>query len=114
MTDKELIKRINILRESLNDINSHLGTFCCYRCRKKVHIPYPPKDKLNEWGIFSWTCFMGQYIKWQAGWSILDTNTGEYICPDCRKTDDITDQVKLKITDKWLEEYNKWRKENNI
>ena len=46
-------------------------------------------------------------------WTILKGWTGEFICPNCHKEDDIIDDRKLSCTDEWLEKYNKWNYDNN-
>lgn len=90
-----------------------ISKYKCYRCGKVVNIPWPSLKKQRELGIFSWTAFIAMYLKWQLGWTILKGWTGEFICSNCHKEDDIIDDRKLSCTDEWLEKYNKWNYDNN-
>lgn len=97
-------------KEKLSEkLYSNLGRFKCSRCRKEMRIPYPPKEKQEEWGIFAWTAFLAMYIKWHLHWFILKGWRGEFICPNCYKPDDDIDDRKLSCTDDWIGNYNKWR-----
>lgn len=95
--------------EIIGKLHNKIGDFTCYRCGRKGHIPYPPKEKQKEWHVFSWTAFLAMYIKWHLHWTILKGWRGEYICPDCHKPDDDIDDSKLSCTDDWIENYNKWK-----
>lgn len=100
------------IKELVDRLHDNLGRFKCSRCGKEIQIPYPPKEKQEEWKIFSWTAFLAMYVKWQLNWTILKGFRGEFVCPDCHKDTDDIDDRKLSCTNEWLDKYNKWIKEN--
>lgn len=101
-------------KELEKTISYRMGTFKCSRCGKEEHIPTPSLKELKSMGIFSWTAFMSHYIKYKAGWAILKTFRGEYICPNCKREDDVTDDRKVQIFNIWFKKYQEWLKQNKL
>lgn len=82
----------------------------CKRCGKELYIPKPPKEKQQEWGIFAWTAFVKQYAK-HHGWYELENLNKNIVCPECLQETDTPNNIILDCYDRWISEYNKWRKE---
>lgn len=85
----------------------------CKRCGKEVYIPKMPKLEIEKMSCFSWACFIWAYLKFELHWFVLDDGCHSIICPDCVKSEDKKDEVRLNVTDKWLESYREWRIQNN-
>ena len=99
---------IRDFKELKKTISYRMGAFKCSRCGREEHIPSPSIKELESMGIYSWTLFLSHYIRYKAGWTILNTPRGEYICPNCKREDDVTDDRKVQIFDIWFEKYQEW------
>lgn len=103
MTLQDLLKRATYNIEHIR----------CKRCGKEVYIPEMPKQEMEKMHCFSWTCFIWTYLKWHLHWFVLDDGRHSVICPDCIESEDKKDEIRLDVTDKWLESYREWRIKNN-
>lgn len=80
----------------------------CKRCGKELHIPQPPKEIQQAWGIFAWTAFVKQYAK-HHGWHELDNLNKNIVCDDCLLPTDVPNTIMLKSYDDWERKYNEWK-----
>jgi hypothetical protein len=80
----------------------------CKRCGKELHIPQPPKEKQQAWGIFAWTAFVKQYAK-HHGWYELDNLNKNIVCDNCLLSTDVLNTIMLKNYDDWERKYNEWK-----
>lgn len=83
----------------------------CKRCGKELYIPEAPVKLQESWGIFAWTAFVKQYAK-HHGWFELENLNRNLVCPDCIQKTDIPNTIILDRYDMWIENYNKWLKDN--
>lgn len=80
----------------------------CKRCGKELHIPEPPKEIQQSWGIFAWTAFVKQYAK-HHGWYELENLNKNIVCNECLQPTDVPNTIMLQCYDKWEHQYTEWR-----
>lgn len=102
--------KINDLRNLIKERLEHPS---CKRCGKQFYLPQPPKELYESWGIFSWTAFIKQFAK-HKGWHEVNSLSKNLVCPDCVEENDIIDNIILDSYTLWIEQYNKWLKENKL
>ena len=105
---------IRDFKELKKTISYRMGAFNCSRCGREEHIPSPSIKELESMGIYSWTLFLSHYIRYKAGWTILYTPRGEYVCPYCKNKDDVINEGKSEIFNEWFKKYQEWLKQNKL
>lgn len=99
------------IEEMRRKLRYHVEHPRCKRCGREMYVPEPPKHLQEQWGIFSWTAFVKQYVK-HHGWYELENLNRNIVCGACLWDGDAPNTIILERYGEWERKYNEWSREN--